>query len=703
MLKSALAAATALPLAALVAAPMPVLAQAAPAAADPHDHVPSDIIVTGSVSRSRQDVLSGVAVVQGAALDQAIRTSIGETLDKTPGVSATSFGPTASRPVLRGLQGERVRVLSDGIGSIDVSNTSVDHAAVVNPLLAERIEVLRGPQSLLYGSSAIGGVVNVIDKRIPTKVPDEPVHVGAVASYGSAANERSLAGTVEVPLGDGFVAHADGSWTKSDDMKIGGYALTPALRTEALATARAGTGDPDIEYAASAAAAGTLPNTAARTWTAGAGLSYINDRGMIGVSYTHTDSLYGVPIRFATAPGEDQEAPRIALRQDRIDARAEVDAGGSMIDRILFRFGFANYTHSELDPTGAVGTTFLNKGAEARIELTQARRGAWSGATGAQLVVRDFNVIGDEAFLPRNSTSQSGLFTLQQLDFGAIKVEAGARYEHSTVTGMPLADQPQFFSGSRSFDSFSGSAGASYTFTPGWRIALNLSRTERAPAAEELFANGPHAGTEAYEVGDPNLKMEIASSAEAILRGESGPFTFDASAYYTRFGNFIFDQRTGAIEDGLPVYVNRQANATWYGFEAQAKATLAKFGDWTLAADGLADWVHATIDGYGPAPRIPPLRVLAGLGLTSPKLDLRGEVERVTAQNRVAQNETATPGFTQVNAELSFRPWGVDRPISFALSANNIFNVDARRAASFLKDYAPLAGRDIRLSARLEL
>jgi iron complex outermembrane receptor protein len=204
-------------------------------------------------------------------------------------------------------------------------------------------------------------------------------------------------------------------------------------------------------------------------------------------------------------------------------------------------------------------------------------------------------------------------------------------------------------------------------------------------------------------VGDPNLKMEIASSAEAILRGESGPFTFDASAYYTRFGNFIFDQRTGAIEDGLPVYVNRQANATWYGFEAQAKATLAKFGDWTLAADGLADWVHATIDGYGPAPRIPPLRVLAGLGLTSPKLDLRGEVERVTAQNRVAQNETATPGFTQVNAELSFRPWGVDRPISFALSANNIFNVDARRAASFLKDYAPLAGRDIRLSARLEL
>ena len=675
--------------------------------ADPHQHTPPEIVVTGVLSSTRQDALSGVAVIQGAALDQAIRPSIGETLEKTPGVSATSFGPTASRPVLRGLQGERVRVLSDGIGSIDVSNTSVDHAAVVNPLLAERIEVLRGPQSLLYGSSAIGGVVNVIDRRIPTTIPSEPIHIGAVGTYASVSNERSVAGTVEVPLGvsadgGGFVLHADGSFDQSDDMKIGGYALTPALRAQALATAAANP-DAEIDYAGNAAVQGTLPNSSARTWTAGVGAAYINDRGNIGVSYTHTDSIYGVPIRFATMPGEGQEAPRLKLRQDRIDMRAVVNAGGSVIDKISFRFGYADYAHQELDPTGAISTTFLNQGFEGRLELAQAQRGGWKGASGVQYLNRDFNVIGDEAFLPKNGTRQLGLFTLQQLELGAVKLEAGARYEHSALTALPTGSQPQFFAGQRSFNTFSASGGASYTFLPGWKVAMNLSRTQRAPSAEELFANGPHGGTEAYEVGDPALGIERATSAEAILRGGGAGYSFEASAYHTWFHNFVYEDRTGAIIAGLPVYEMRQADARWYGFEAQGSVTLARFGDWKLATDALADWVHATITGVGPAPRIPPLRVLGGVGLTSPKWDLRGEVERVTAQNRVSLNETPTPGFTMVNAELGVRPWGKDRPVTFTLQANNIFDVNARRHASFLKDYAPLAGRDIRLTARLEL
>lgn len=670
---------------------------------DPHDHTSSEIVVSGALPRNRQDALSGVAVLQGGQLDQAIRASIGETLEKTPGVSATSFGPTASRPVLRGLQGERVRVLSDGIGAIDVSNTSVDHAAVVNPLLAERIEVLRGPQSLLYGSSAIGGVVNVIDRRIPQKVPTEPVHVGAVATYGSAANERSLAGTLEVPLAQHWVIHADASYDKSDDPRIGGYALTPALRADALASA-AFPADPNagIDFVANAAVRDTLPNTAARTWTAGAGASYINDGGMIGLSYAHTDSLYGVPVRFATLPGEEQDAPRLALRQDRIDARAMLLAGGSVIDKLTFRFGFANYTHAELGPDGSVGTTFLNKGFEGRLELSQASHGAWQGASGIQYANRAFNVIGEEAFLPKSDTQQLGLFTLQQLDLGAWQLEAGARFEHSVMTARPTASQPQFFAGTRKFESFSGSLGALYGFAPGWKIGLNLTDTRRAPAAEELFANGPHAGTEAYEVGDTALKLERATSIEAILRGQGANYSLEASAYYTWFGNFIYDERNGAVVNGLPVYQNRQADARWYGFEVQGKVTLARFGDWEFNADALADLVHATIANVGPAPRIPPLRLLGGLEVTSRKWDIRGEVERMTAQNRTALNETPTPGFTRVNAEVGWRPWGEDRPLTFTLSANNIFDVTARRHASFLKDYAPLSGRDIRLTARLE-
>ncbi len=715
MIRSALFAGTILAAGFLLAPPTHAQASAPPAAlpaatpdvGDPHRHTPAEIVVTGVLSRSRQDVLSGVAVIEGAALDQAIRASIGETLDKTPGVSATSFGPTASRPVLRGLQGERVRVLSDGIGSIDVSNTSVDHAAVVNPLLAERIEVLRGPQSLLYGSSAIGGVVNVIDRRIPLTLPAEAVHVGAVGTYASAASERSLAGTVEVPLGvsadgsSGFVLHADGSWDKSDDLSIGGYALTPALRAAALASA-AGETDSEIDFAGNAAVRGTLPNTAARTWTAGGGASYINASGMIGVAFSHTNSLYGVPVRFATAPGQAQEAPRIQLAQDRIDGRAEIDPHGGLIDKLTLRFGYAAYRHAELDPAGAVGTTFINHGFEARFELAQARRGAWHGASGVQYMNRDFNVIGDEAFLPKNGTQQTGLFTLQQFDLGAVKLEAGARFEHTVLTAQPTGDQPQFFAGTRRFDSLSLSGGAAWSVAPEWKLALNLSRTERAPAAEELFANGPHAGTEAFEVGDPDLALERATSVEAIVRGGGAGYSLELSAYHTWFDNFVYEDRTGAIEDGLPVYRIRQAGARLYGFEAQGKVTLATFGDWKLEADALADWTHATITGAGPAPRIPPLRLLGGIGVTSPRWDLRGEVERVTTQNRVSANETPTAGFTMVNAEFGWRPWGKDRPLTFTLSANNLFNVDARRHASFLKDYAPLAGRDFRISARLE-
>jgi iron complex outermembrane receptor protein len=656
-----------------------------------HDQPSPEIVVTGALQTNRQDMLSNVAVVQGADLTQALRPSIGETLEHTPGVSATSFGPTASRPVLRGFQGERVSVLSDGIGAIDVSNTSADHATVVNPLLAERVEVLRGPQSLLYGNSAIGGVVNVIDRRIPVAVPDEPMHVAALATYGSAANERSLSGSLDVPLAGRWVVHADGSYLKSDDLRIGGHALSPALRAEALANG----------FDDAAAVQGKLPNTAARTWTAGVGAAYIGDGGTIGLAYSHYDSVYGVPIRFATRPGQQQEAPRLDLLQNRIDARAEIDTNGGLLDKIGFRFGYANYRHFELEQDGSIGTAFYNQGLEGRLELTQAKRGAWRGVTGAQFFTRNFDVKGDEAFLPKNKTAQLGLFTLQQLDLGRLKLEAGARYEHTDVHADPLDDQPQFLAGERQFDALSGSLGASYNFAGNWRIGLNVSRTERAPAAEELFANGPHGGTEAFEIGDPRLRTERAWSVEAILRGSGKDYSFEASAFHAWFWNFIYEDLTGAVEDGLPVYQTRQADARYYGFEAQGSLVLARWGEAKLTADALADYVHATIAGVGPAPRIPPLRVMGGIEYGTRLFDVRGEVERVTAQNRISAFETSTPGYTMVNAELNLRPWGKDRPLSFALSANNLFDVDARRHASFLKDYAPLAGRDIRVTAKL--
>lgn len=665
-----------------------------------------DIVVTAMRRTSREDTISGVAIVRADELAANIRPGLGDSLTHTPGVSATSFGPSASRPVLRGLQGERVRVLSNGIGSIDVSNTSVDHAPVVNPLLAQRIEVLRGPQSLLFGSSASGGVVNVIDRRIPDAVPDEAIHFGAMGGYGSAANERMLAASAEVPLGGNWVGHVDGSWLKTDDLRIGGHALTPELRATALASSLLppdSMADPDIDFAANAAIEGTLPNTANRTWTAGVGLAFVTDGGNIGVAYSKYDSLYGVPVRFATEPGQGQEAPRIKLRQDRIDARAEVVTGGDLVEKLAFRYAFGDYVHNEIEPDGAIGTTFSSTGMEARLELVQAQRGGWKGVTGTQYMNRDFNVVGAEAFLPRNSSEQIGFFTLQQWENGPLMLEGGARFERSQQVAKPDASQPQFFAGERRFDAFSAAFGAAYDVAPGWKVAANLSRTSRAPSAEELFANGPHAGTSAFEVGDPDLKLEQAWTAEGILRGNVEGLRFEASIFHSWYNNFVYDERTGAIEDGLPEFQVRQANARLYGFEAEAEVTLAKPGPWTISANGLVDYVHAEIDGAGPAPRIPPLRMLGGLKAASPHLDLLVEVEHVFAQNRTAVFETATPGYTVFSLSATWRPLGDEGPLSLILSGNNLFDVDARRHASYLKDYAPLAGRDIRLTVRLDI
>lgn len=660
---------------------------------DVHGGGSKEIIITAPYNRDRAALLAGTSVLTGDALTRQMRPTIGETLAHLPGVSATSFGPNASRPVLRGLQGERVRVLKDGIGSIDVSNTSVDHAVVVNPLTSERIEVLRGPAALLFGSSAIGGVVNVLDTRIPRRVPDHGLHLDVIGTYGSAARERTAFGQIDVPLGGGFVAHVDGSYAKTSDLDTGNFILSAPLRAVAAASATP-------EIAELSELRGRLPNSAARTWEAAGGLAYIGEGGTLGISYSRYDSLYGVPVRYSLDPAVEAEEVRLALKQDRADVRAEINAGGGFIDTIRLRAAFADYKHLELEEDGTVATTFLNKSVESRLEVAQTKRGGWRGAFGAQLAVRDFNVIGDEAFVPKNSGVQFGLFTLQEYDAGAFKAEAGARAEWSKYDAFenPIIGNPDL---ERRFTALSGSLGASYAIAEGVRLGLTASRTERAPAPEELFANGPHAGTASFEIGNPDFVTEKSTGLEASLRGSLGGFSFSLAGYYNWFSDYIYEAQTGAVEDDLPVFQFSQADARYYGVEAEVSAKLGSIGGFGLSVDAVGDLTRATITGAGPAPRIPPLRLLGGVEGTSGVLDLRAEVEWTAKQERIAAFETATPGFTIVNASAVLRPFGADSNASLTLSANNIFNVEARRHASFLKDYAPLSGRDFRVTGRV--
>ena len=671
-----------------------------------HHEEDGAIVVTGRLVRNL-DILAGKSVISGEQLQREVRPQLGDTLTRLPGVSATSFSPGASRPVLRGFQGERIRVLTDGIGSIDVSNTSADHAVTIDPLTSERIEVLRGPAVLLFGGQAIGGAVNVIDRRIPRSVPDEGYHVDALGVLGSAARERSIGAAADASLGSGLVVHLDGSYRKSDDLRVGGYVLSPLLRAEQLEIAAEELGEGHTEEAGEALdlanQRGKLPNSATEQKTAAAGIALIRDRFNVGASVSLFDSRYGVPMRPGAhhhheEGGEEEEAHgeapvSIDLRQVRGDLRAEYTPDSGFFERVGLRAGTSSYEHTEFEGD-EVGTVFNSDGTEARLEFDQRVRGGWRGASGVQYFHRDFSAVGAEAFLPANTTSQFGLFTLQELTRGPIGLEAALRYEHSDLESDPMGI-------GRSFGALSGALGGSYEFAPQSKVGVNFSRTTRAPSAEELFSNGPHIATQAFEIGNPDLKTEKSLGAEAYVRIDHRDFKLGFTAFANWFDDFIYEDATGEEQDELPIFRYFQRDATYYGFEAEASATLFRSGNIKFIGDVVADHVRATLKGAGPVPRIPPLRLLSGVEAQSPYWDARAEVEWVAKQDRIAAFEAQTEGYTLVNASIAWRPWGRTREATLLLSANNIFDVDARRHASFTKEFVPTAGRDIRLSARL--
>ena len=671
-----------------------------------HEEQPIEIVITADFVREL-DLLGGTSVLTGNELVRDMRPQIGDTLARQPGVSATSFTPGASRPVLRGFQGDRVRVLTDGIGSIDASNASADHAVTIDPLTAERIEVLHGPAVLLFGSQAIGGAVNVLDRRIPRRVPDEPVHIDAIAGYGSAADERSVGASADMPLGGGFVLHVDGSYRKTDDLEVGGHVLTSNLRAEQRELAAEALAEGHAEEAAEAIALaeleGEVPNSATETSTVGVGIAFLRDNLSLGASVTWYRSDYGIPSRpgaehlhdeeveAGEEEAHEEEAPvTIDLEQVRGDLRGELELDGGFLESVRLRGAVADYEHVELEGD-EIGTVFRTQGMEGRAELVQRERGGWRGITGFQLLDREFEAIGPEAFVPPNRTRQAGLFSLQEVERGRLGLEAAGRVEWSEVKALDIR---------RSFTTFSAAVGASWEVADRIKAGINLSRTERAPTAEELFSNGPHVATQAFEIGNPDFGKERSSGGEIYLRAQRPEYRFSVAMFGNWFKDYIYQAATGELQQELPVFRYFQDDARYLGFEVEGSARLAEIGQTRIVGDVVADYVRATIDGGGPVPRIPPLRILAGLEAQGAKVDGRIEVEWTAGQERIADFETPTDGHVLVNASVAWRPWGKDRAATLLLSANNLLDVDARRHASFTKDFVPLPGRDIRLGAR---
>lgn len=683
------------------------LTLALPAMAQNLDSEIDEIIVTGSpLTRSVDEAITGVSVLTGDELQDRLASTIGETLKSEPGVSSTFFGAGASRPILRGQGGDRIRVLNNGIGSIDASAASPDHAVSAEPAQAERIEVVRGSALLRYGSSGSGGVVNVIDGRIPTEIPEDGLNGAFRIGASSVDNGREVAGSIDTALGN-LVLHLDGTYKATDDYRIPGFAESDILMAAEEEEEHEGEDHDEDEHdhEEEEEMFGRLENSATETKSVTGGLSYVGDRGFFGVAVHRFESDYGIPGGHEHGheeehEGEDhdedheeegeeeEELVTIGLNQTRIDVNGRIDMDG-FIQTLQVFGGYADYEHTEFE--GAeVGTVFANEGYEVRAEAIQAENNGWSAAYGVQYRDRDFSAIGEEAFVPPTSTKQFGVYTFQEKTMGDLHLEAAARFENTdqenSVTGESL-----------SFDGISLSAGGDYHISDAIRVGGNVFRTERAPTTEELFSNGPHLATNQFELGDNTLGIETATGVEAAIRHREEGHFLTLNLFYTDYSDFVFEQATGAEEDGLDVFQFTAQDATFQGFEVQGGADLTQIGAFEIKADGLVEYVRAKTDA-GDLPRIPPLSALVGLEAESDRFSFRAELDYVTEQNRVSEFELPTDDYGLVNLFATWKAPVEAQPVRISVSVQNLFDTDARQHTSFLKDEVPLPGRNIRFS-----
>lgn len=635
-----------------------------------------EVLVRSVPYQATSESLSqGVSILSGYDLDRRLEGTIGESLSGLPGVTSSFFGPGASRPIVRGQSGDRVRILIGGIGSFDVSTVSPDHAVASDSLSVEKVEVIRGPSTLLYGPSAIGGVVNILDGRIPTRMPEKGFIGAARGFYASNADERAVAGSLTAVIGAAYAVHIDGSFRKTDNYRVPGRAF---------------------RYGAVMADKNEVANSGVESKAGSFGLSRIGGSGYLGASISLSGSNYGVP---GEAPGNgggapeesgDEEAIRIDLKQKRVDLMGALDADFLVFEQVKLRFGWGDYEHKELEGD-ETGTVFTNTGWEGRLELIQDDSGALSGAMGFQIKMRDFAAIGEEAFTPPSQTTELGFFAAEEYELGQVLLQAGLRVDHVNV-------DPDVYAEGRSFDLIGLSTGTIWSVSSPMSLGLNLSRTERGPTAEELYSDGAHLATRTFELGDPGLGKEVSYNAEFGVHVHRERFSFEGHLYYTAYKDYIHQVDTGGVREGLPVRVYAQNDAVFWGFELE---TSYRLND-SLSVRAQLDRVRARLDdGGGRLPRIPPLSVTGGMDYATDRLNAGFEVVFHDDQSRVSSFEEPTGGYVFVNASLRWCPNGHWESVCLSLRAKNLFNAVGRNHVSFLTNAAPLPGRDIRIGLSL--
>ncbi len=655
---------------------------------EPDEHHQLDeIVVTATPLRRTIEALAQPAsVLTGDALVRKQNASLGETLASEPGVNSTYFGPVASRPVIRGQFGERVEVLNNGVSALDASALSEDHAVSLDSILADRVEVVRGPATLLYGSGAAGGIVNVVDSRIHETPLDRPVSGAVSLGTDSAIGKQTGAFKIDAGTANASV-HLDYMNRSTDDIDIPGFAESAALRALEEAEGEEEEGEEE--------AFGTVENTDSDTEAGAAALTFSGERGYLGFSLSRYTTNYGLPGAHAHEEEgeeegeEEEEIIRIDLDQTRFDVRGEREFAG-FIENLSFRAALNDYQHVELEGP-EVGTRYDNRGIDSRIELRHAAIGDLVGAFGLQFKELDFNAVGEEAFVPPSLTRQLGFFVFEEwAATNAVTFQGSARIERQDI------DTP----GQAGYDesAFGASVGALWGFSQNMTASANLSVTERHPNATELYADGPHLAVQRFErgsvtLGNGALGKETSQNLDMTLRGKFTGIEFSLTGFFNDVDDYILLNPTDEVEDGLQVFDFMQADAELWGFEAEALVDIFRNEARHAHVRVFSDLTRGEFKNGGNLPRMSPLRYGASLHYRAGLFDASVQVARTEEQDRVARFELPTDAFTMIDAEVSVRvePQGV----LIFLRGTNLGDEDARRHTSPLKDFIPLPGRSL--------
>lgn len=643
------------------------------------------------LNRSADDLISPSNIVESERLFQQASSTLAEALDRQLGVRAETFGAGAARPVIRGQTAPRVKVLSDGAALLDVSEISPDHNISVEPMLAERVEILRGPATLLYGGGAIGGVVNVLDRKIPTTMPEQGAQGQAGLRINTAAAERAAVFGITTALSDNLALRLEGVSRKATEYRAPkSFSMTHE--------------DGDVESPK------RISGTATEGDQVSVGLSWIDDRGYLGVAYSKNSNDYGLSghseeyhdchrhgLSLHCGAHDDHEdeqdhsaaAPLIKLRSERVDLRGELANPIAGIEKLRLRAGLTDYQHQEIED-GSVATTFSNRGYDTRLELEHQPLAGWRGVIGLQQQQAELSVKGEESFLPTTDTRSSSLFLLESYQWQDWHVELGARQEWQQIS--PDNTQPE-----SSLRGTSASVSALWDFAPNYSLVGSVSRSQRLPHAQELYANGVHVATNTLELGDARLGAETSLNTELGLRRTDADLTFNAQLFYNRVDDYIYANSLDRFENFRLIQYT-QADAEFIGAEAELSYAFTP----SLSATVFADHVEGRLRGGEDLPRIPATRW--GSRLNHTWQDWQGEIEwyQVNTQNNIASFEQVTPAYQMLNATLSYEGMTANQEqYRLFVRGSNLLDEVAYNHTSFLSNVVPMMGRNLSLGVQV--